>query len=166
MLRGIDEWNGQVFRVSRDRRRSLAWAGLRIVNRPAAHSHLASAHLHASATRPGPRYNVGHTSAMSPESKILAPLYVHRQREESSGRRGNFAFLALGICTITMHDRKERSQYDACLFAPNECWPHEYPHLAGQSETPQLARSTISEIMTQISSNGLDELLVGVITED
>lgn len=114
MLRGIDEWNGQVFRVSRDRRRSLAWAGLRIVNRPAAHSHLASAHLRTSATRPGPRYNVGHTSAMSPESKILAPLYVHRQREESSGRRGNVAFLALGICTITMHDRKERSQYDAC----------------------------------------------------
>jgi hypothetical protein len=131
MLRGIDEWNGQVFRVSRDRRRSLAPArGLRIVNRPAAHSHLASAHLRVSATRPVPRSNVGRTSAMSAESKILAPLYVHRQREESSGRRrGNVVFLALGICPITMHDRKERSQYYACLLRmlapriPSSGWP-------------------------------------------
>jgi len=95
--------------------RSLAPArGLRIVNRPAAHSHLA--HLRASTTRPGPRYNVGRTSAMSAESKILAPLYVHRQREESSGRRGNVVFLALGICTITVahYARKGRNMTHVC----------------------------------------------------
>ena len=165
MLRGIDEWNGQVFRVSRDRRRSLAPArGLRIVNRPAAHSHLASAHLRASATRPCPGLMLDvHPRCRRRARSLHLYMYTAKEKSQAAAAEGMLYFWHWGfVQSLCMIERKGRNITHVC----SECWPHEYPHLGGQSETPRLAKSIISEIMTQISSNGLDELLVGVITED